>query len=54
VHLDSIGRGRVMDTDAEYKIFDDLARKLQNVPESNRVGTLDLFTKRNFSSVRYF
>jgi hypothetical protein len=50
VHLDRNGRGRVMDTDAEYKIFDDLARKLQNVPELNIVGTLDLFTEMSMCS----
>ena len=34
-----------METDAEYKLFDDMARELQSVPELERAGTLDLFTE---------
>jgi RHS repeat-associated protein len=39
--------GRVMDTDSEFKLFDYLARELNKLPESQRSGTLDLFTEQD-------
>ena len=44
-HLDKNGDGRIMDTDAEYKLFDDMAQKLLELPEEERKGSLDLFTE---------
>ena len=44
-HLDENGDGRIMDTDAEYKLFDDMAQKLLELPEEERKGSLDLFTE---------
>lgn len=44
-HVNSDGSKQIMDSDAEYKLFDYYADEIKKLPKEKQKGTLDLYTE---------